>query len=109
VGSTRFVLIVSLVAVLGAVSLLPSTRPAVRGVLQETKWWMRGVHPDAYYRQAEVFYQMADFERSRWTCLDALRLDPDHPPAKALLTEIEFILGIGKATPATEEYDRYMR
>lgn len=49
------------------------------------------------YRQAEREYQAADFERAELTCRKVLARDPNHAPARALLMEVEFLLGKGKA------------
>jgi len=64
---------------------------------------------DVLYRRAERFYQAGDFEKASLWCEGALRLNPSHAPAKALFMEVQFILGQGKATPATGEYDKYIR
>jgi hypothetical protein len=36
-------------------------------------------------------------------------MDPSHAPSRALFTEVIFILGEGKPTPITHDYDPYMR
>jgi Flp pilus assembly secretin CpaC/tetratricopeptide (TPR) repeat protein len=63
---------------------------------------------DEHYRLAERYYQAGDFEKSTLECQKALQLTPNHAPARALYTEVQFILGQGKATPATAEYDKFM-
>lgn len=63
---------------------------------------------DEHYRLAERYYTAADFEKAQLECQKALQLSPSHAPAKALFTEVSFILGQGKATPITQEYDRFM-
>jgi hypothetical protein len=65
---------------------------------------------DEIYRRAERFYQAGDFEKSIVCCNAALRGMPSHAPTRALKTELELILGQGKAslTPPVD-YSRYMR
>ena len=64
---------------------------------------------DEHYRLAERYFQAGDFEKSRLECQKALQLNPSHAPSKALFTEVSFILGEGKATPQTVEYDKFMK
>jgi Ca-activated chloride channel family protein len=61
---------------------------------------------DEHYRLAERYYTAGDPEKSEVEIQKALVLAPQHAPARSLLQEIQFILGKGKATPATQEYDR---
>jgi type II secretory pathway component GspD/PulD (secretin) len=64
---------------------------------------------DEHYRLAERYYGAGDFEKAELECEKALKLHTDHAPARALWLEVQFILGRGKATPASEEYDKYMK
>jgi tetratricopeptide (TPR) repeat protein len=64
---------------------------------------------DEHYRLAERYYTAGDFEKAEVECQKALTLSGNHAPARALLTEVQFILGKGKATPATKEYDSFMQ
>ena len=64
---------------------------------------------DEHYRLAERYYTAGDFEKATIECQKALQLSPNHAPARALFTEVQFILGQGKATPVTEEYDKFMK
>jgi Flp pilus assembly secretin CpaC/tetratricopeptide (TPR) repeat protein len=63
---------------------------------------------DEHYRLAERYFQAGDFEKSQIECKKAIELNGNHAPSRALLTEVEFILGQGKATPTTAEYDKFM-
>ncbi|RPH34750.1 MAG: hypothetical protein EHM91_18110, partial [Planctomycetota bacterium] len=64
---------------------------------------------DEHYRLAERYFQAGDFEKSKLECQKALQLNASHAPSKALFTEVSFILGEGKATPQTVEYDKFMK
>ena len=64
---------------------------------------------DEHYRLAERYYQAGDFEKSVLECQKAIQLNANHAPARALFTEVQFILGQGRATPASKEYDDFMR
>src|SRR6185436_14442617 len=64
---------------------------------------------DEHYRLAERYYQAGDFEKSVLECQKAIQLNANHAPAKALFTEVQFILGQGKATNTTQEYDKFMK
>lgn len=64
---------------------------------------------DEHYRLAERYYTAGDFEKAEVECQKALQLSSNHAPARALFTEVQFILGKGKATPATQEYDSFMK
>ncbi len=64
---------------------------------------------DEHYRLAERYYTAGDFEKATIECQKALQLSPNHAPARALFTEVQFILGQGKATPVIEEYDKFMK
>src|SRR5262245_64901188 len=64
---------------------------------------------DEHYRLAERYFQAGDFEKSKLECQKALQLNPSHAPSKALFTEVSFILGEGKATLQTIEYDKFMK
>ena len=64
---------------------------------------------EACYRLAERYYQAGDFEKAFLECEKALQLNPNHAPAKALHMEVQFLLGRGKATPQSQEYDKYMK
>lgn len=48
--------------------------------------------PDSAYRRAEQHYINCDFESAQREALLAVRLDPNHSAAWALLLEIEFLL-----------------
>src|SRR5204863_869153 len=63
---------------------------------------------DEHYRLAERYYTAGDFEKAVLECQKALQLSSNHAPARALFTEAQFILGQGKATPTTQEYDKFM-
>jgi Flp pilus assembly secretin CpaC/tetratricopeptide (TPR) repeat protein len=63
---------------------------------------------DEHYRLAERYFQAGDFEKAEIECQKALQLSANHAPSRALYTEVQFILGKGKATPATAEYDKFM-
>lgn len=64
---------------------------------------------DRHYREAERCYTAGDFLKAEQETQKALQLSPTHAPARALQTENQFVLGKGKATPSTQEYDTYMR
>src|SRR5262245_54692200 len=64
---------------------------------------------DEHYRLAERYFQAGDFEKAKLETQKALQLNPSHAPSKALFTEVSFILGEGKATPQTVEYDKFMK
>jgi Ca-activated chloride channel family protein len=64
---------------------------------------------DEHYRLAERFYTAGDFEKAEIESQKAIQLSSDHAPARALNTEIQFMLGKGKATPSSGEYDRFMK
>ena len=63
---------------------------------------------DEHYRLAERYFQAGDFEKAEIECQKALQLSANHAPSRALYTEVQFILGKGKATPQTAEYDKFM-
>ena len=64
---------------------------------------------DKLYQSAERYYTAGDFEKSEIETQKALHLAPNHAPSRALQTETQFILGKGKATPSTGEYDSFMK
>jgi Flp pilus assembly secretin CpaC/tetratricopeptide (TPR) repeat protein len=64
---------------------------------------------DEHYRLAERYYTAGDFEKAEIEAQKALQLSSNHAPARALLTEVQFLLGKGKATPASQEYDSFMK
>jgi hypothetical protein len=64
---------------------------------------------DARYRFAERCYEKGHFETASFLCKMALKRTPRHAPSRALYTEIEFILGRGKATPPSCDYSRFMQ
>jgi tetratricopeptide (TPR) repeat protein len=64
---------------------------------------------DEHYRLAERYYQAGDFEKAELECEKALKLNPNHAGSNALFLEVQFILGRGKATPQSAEYDRYIK
>src|SRR5688572_28065469 len=63
---------------------------------------------DEHYRLAERYFTAGDFEKAEIECQKALQLNANHAPTRALFTEVQFILGKGRATPATAEYDKFM-
>lgn len=63
---------------------------------------------DRRYRWADALFERGHFETALFVCEQALQRDPRHRPARALFTELQFILGRGKATPYNGEYDRFM-
>lgn len=69
----------------------------------------KGSQADEHYRLAERSFQAGDFSRCEVECEKALKLAPGHAPANALWLEVQFILGRGRQTPQTEEYDKYMK
>ena len=52
----------------------------------------------SHYWLAERFYQSGDYERAGLECEKALRLAPGYASAKALLNELHFVMGRGRAT-----------
>ncbi len=64
---------------------------------------------DEHYRLAERHFQAGDFEKTELECEKALKINPSHAPANALFIEVQFILGRGRAMPASDEYDKYMK
>jgi hypothetical protein len=61
------------------------------------------------YRLAERYYEAGDCEKSLLLCESVLRRNPRQAPACALRMELEFILGMGKASASpTEDYSKYM-
>jgi tetratricopeptide (TPR) repeat protein len=64
---------------------------------------------DEHYRLAERYYQAGDYEKTTQECQKALSLRPNHAPSKALFMEVQFILGQGKVTPESDQYDKYMK
>jgi Ca-activated chloride channel family protein len=62
-----------------------------------------------HFRLAERYYNAGDFEKAEVESQKALKTAPNHAPARALQAEVQFILGKGKATPSTEEYDGFMK
>ncbi|HEX7898495.1 MAG TPA: hypothetical protein VF950_12090 [Planctomycetota bacterium] len=63
---------------------------------------------DVRYARAERLFQAGEYEKASLWCERSLQLNPSHAPAKALLTEVQFLLGQGMATPTNGEYDKYM-
>jgi hypothetical protein len=63
---------------------------------------------DVRYRFAERLYQMEQFEAASFLCDKALSRNPNHAPARALRTEVEFILGRGHASSYRGEFDVFM-
>lgn len=80
----------------GAPVLSPETVEAQGGHLDrllpktDIRW---GWSADEAYRLAERFYQATDFEKAGVFTRRALRLDPSHAPAQALLIEIQYVTG----------------
>ncbi len=64
---------------------------------------------DEHYRLAERQYVAGDFEKATQECEKAIQLNPNHAPARALFMEVQFILGRSKATPVSEEHDKYVK
>ncbi|HLY08698.1 MAG TPA: VIT domain-containing protein [Planctomycetota bacterium] len=85
-----------------------------RRVWEEESSWRAIVGPiqgkaDEHYQLAERLYTAGDFEKSEVEARKALALDPQHAPSRALRTEVQFILGKGKAAHPTLEYDGFMK
>src|SRR5689334_3540944 len=108
-GTTRLVLVAFLVIALMLGLLFPTSRRAIGERIEELRWRARGETAESFCRRAEVNYQLGDFEVALEDCRRAMRLDPRHAPARAFFTELQFILGEGRASPATSEYDEFMR
>jgi type II secretory pathway component GspD/PulD (secretin)/tetratricopeptide (TPR) repeat protein len=64
---------------------------------------------DEHYRLAERYFQAGDFEKAALECEKALQINGNHAPARALHMEVQFNLGRGQVTPASQEYDKYMK
>jgi type II secretory pathway component GspD/PulD (secretin)/tetratricopeptide (TPR) repeat protein len=64
---------------------------------------------DEHYRLAERHYVAGDFEKASQEAEKAVQLNANHAPARALQMEVQFILGRGRATPASEEHDKYVK
>ncbi len=64
---------------------------------------------DEHYRLAERYYQQGDFAKAEMECQKALQLNANHAPAHALLLEVQFVMGKGIATPASEEYQKIIQ
>jgi hypothetical protein len=64
---------------------------------------------DARYRCAERLFQKGEFENASILCERALLCNPRHAATRALYTELQFILGKGKATPSSGAYDGFMQ
>jgi tetratricopeptide (TPR) repeat protein len=69
---------------------------------------VRNPRAEELYKFAERRFQEGEFERSNEALQEALKFDPNDAPSRALFAENSFILGKGKATPSTQEYDRFM-
>lgn len=106
-GAMRGLLLVFCVAALAVCSLSPGARRAIGTALDEVRWRIQGESPDACYLRAERYFQREDYEKSEWACRRALRLNPNHAPARALLMELEFMLGRGRLASIVD-YSRYM-
>ena len=70
---------------------------------------LAGVLDDVLYRRAERLYQAGDFEKASLWSERVLKMNPSHAPARALFTEVQFILGQGKVWPAAVDYGQYMK
>src|SRR5437667_6980616 len=66
-----------------------------------------GPTPERLYQQAERQFTAGDFEKAELSCEKALKREPHHAPARALLMEVRFMLGRG-VVPASTEYEKYM-
>jgi hypothetical protein len=108
VGLTRLTLAIVLAATLGVAIIPPTSRRRLGAALTQARWKFLGIDPDAHYRRAERYYEAGNFEGSRRACGEALRLRPDHAPARALFTEVEFILGQGETTLLGAAFERFM-
>jgi len=64
---------------------------------------------DERYRLAERYYHAGDLEKAALECEKALALHPRHAAATALRLEVDFILGRGAPTPATQEYSKFFQ
>jgi hypothetical protein len=108
-GSTRLVLTVFFTVALTAFFLWPNSRRALHQVCEEARWKLAGVpSSDEHYRRAERYYQAGDFEKAVLECEKALQLSANHVPARALYTEVQFILGQAKATPWNSPCERFI-
>ena len=76
---------------------------------QEVSDQQKGAQADEHYRLGERYYQSGDYERASLECEKALQLKSDHAAARALWLEVQFVMGRGKATPASQEYKDYMQ
>ncbi len=108
-GIMRLIVLCFLVTALTLGFLIPASRRALADKLEELRWKAKGETADSFYRKGEVRYQLGEFEEALEASHRALRLDPHHAPARALFTEVQFILGQGRVTPTSGEYDRFMR
>jgi type II secretory pathway component GspD/PulD (secretin)/tetratricopeptide (TPR) repeat protein len=71
-------------------------------VAQEEQDYMAQEH----YRLAEKYFQEGRLENAEMSCREALRYNPSHAGAKALLYETQILLGQGKATPQSEQMEK---
>jgi len=108
-GTTRLVFVALLVTAFTLCFLLPTFRRAFRERIEELRWRARGETADGFYRKAEARYQIGEFEDAMAHCHWALRLESRHASARALLMEVEFILGRGRVNPSAGDYDRFMQ
>jgi hypothetical protein len=108
-GYTRLLLLTFLVIALAGGLLGAKSRRSIRGELEYLRWAIRGDGPERLYPRAEESFEEGNFEESAALCGMLLRLNSKHAASRALLTEIEFILGQGRITPTTADYDRLMR
>jgi len=69
----------------------------------------RNPRAEELYKLAERRFQAGDFEKAEEMSLKALEVDPNFAAARALYTENGFILGKGKTTPTSGEYDKFMK
>lgn len=68
----------------------------------------RSFQANEHYRLAEKYYQAGDLDKAELECREALRLNPDHLGARALMWEVQVLRGEGRATPVTEQLRRAM-
>ena len=94
-GSSRWIVVVLLMAVGSAVGLHRGLRERLRDMLADTRLVLTGSPADRFYLHAERQFQAGDFEKSEITCARALAWNRSHIPARALMMEVQFLLGRG--------------
>ncbi len=68
----------------------------------------KATQADEHYRMAERYFQTGDFEKAELECEKALKVNPNHTAARALFMEVQFVQGRNRATPVSEEYQKYV-